>query len=60
MGIKLSIAGKVNWTMTKLFRLTLAELITESKVQTQQLQNAQRKFSLSNWLSPNQKRHFAF
>jgi len=58
MGIKLSIAAKVNWTKTELFRLTFAEQIAESKVRTQR--NAQRKFSLSDWLSPNQKRHFTF
>jgi len=57
-GIKLYTAGKVNWTKTELFRLTFAEQITESKIRTQR--NAQRKFSLSNWLSPNQKRHFTF
>jgi len=48
----------VNWTKTELFRLTFAERIAESKVGTQR--NAQRKFSLSNSLSPNQKRHFTF
>ena len=41
-----------------MFRLTFAERIAESKVRTQR--NAQRKFSLSDWLSPNQKRHFTF
>ena len=46
------------WTKTELFRLTFAERIAESKVRTQR--NAQRKFSLSDWLSPNQKRHFTF
>jgi len=54
----LSAARKVNWTKTELFRLTLAEQITESKVRTQR--NAQQKFLQGDWLSPNQKRHFAF
>jgi len=44
----------VKWTKTESFRLTFAE----SKVRTQR--NAQRKFSLSDWLSLNQKRHFTF
>ena len=48
----------MNWTKTELFRLTFAERIAESKVRTQR--NAQQKFSLSDWLSPNQKRHFTF
>jgi len=48
----------VNWTKTELFRLTFAERIDESKIRTQR--NAQGKFSLSDWLSPNQKRHFTF
>jgi len=48
----------VNWTKTELFRLTFAERIAESKVWTQRI--AQRKFSLSDSLSPNQKRHFTF
>ena len=48
----------MNWTKTELFRLTFAERIAESKVQTQQ--NSERKFSLSDRLSPNQKRHFTF
>jgi len=57
-GIKLSTAGRVNWTNAKLFRLTFAERIADCKVWTQQ--NAQRKFSLSDWLNPNQKRHCTF
>jgi len=48
----------VNWTKTKLFRLTFTERIAESKVRTQR--NAQRKFSLSDWLSRNQKPYFTF
>jgi len=48
----------VIWTKTELFRLTFAERIAESKVRTPR--NAQRKFSLSDWLSSNQKRHFTF
>jgi len=56
--MKLSTACKVNWTKTELFRLIFAERIAESKVWTQR--NAQRKFSMSDWLSPNQKRHFTF
>ena len=48
----------MNWTKTELFRLTSAERIAESKVRTQR--NAQRKFLLSDWPSPNQKHHFIF
>ena len=48
----------MNWTKTKLFRLTFAEPVAESKLWTQQI--AQRKFLLSDLLSPNQKRHFTF
>jgi len=44
----LTSTAAVNWTETKLFRLTFAEQI------------AQREFSLSDSLSPNQKRHFTF
>ena len=48
----------MNWTKTELFRLTFAERMAESKIRTQR--NAQRKFLLSDWLSPNQKCHFTF
>ena len=48
----------MNWTKTELFRLTFAERIAESKVRTQR--NAHWKLSLSDWLSPNQKRYFTF
>jgi len=56
--IKLSTAGKVNWSKTELFRLTFTETIGESKLWIQRI--AQQMFSLSDLLSPNPKRHFPF